>query len=179
MSLKQAGERYAATLLSLAKERNVEDKVRGDMDVLRDAFDVKELIEAVKSPIIEGDKKKNLLKAVFEGKVESITLDFLNLMIDKGRDKAMIDAMQSYIGLYNAHKNIKRVNITTASELEESDLESLKNKVKEKYFKDCELEIVHSVDASLIGGFVMEFDDQLLDASLKNSLKRLAVKYSN
>lgn len=179
MSLKQVGERYASTLLNLAKEKGVEDKVRSNMDILSESLKVRELSSALSSPIIDDAKKKSILKAIFDSKVEPMTINFLGLMIDKGREQAIGEAISSYISLYNADKNIKRVKITTASKLEESDFEKLKNRIKEKYFSNCELEIIHDIDEQLIGGFVLEFDDQLLDASIKNGLKKLSLKYSN
>ena len=179
MSAKQASVRYAQTLLVFAEEKNLEGKVREDAGMLLESLEHKGLWESIKSPILGNSKKKDILKAVFGGKIQEVSLNFLGLMVDKGRDGLIKEALHSYTDLYNKAKKIKHIKLSTATELSDEDFGKLTDRIKKKYFEDSTLEIQRVVDADLIGGFILEFDDKLLDASLRNSLKKLATKYSN
>ena len=48
--------------------------------------------------------------------------------------------------------------------------------VVEQQLKGKKIEQTTRVDANLIGGFVIKADDQLLDASIKNELKKLRLQ---
>ena len=70
-----------------------------------------------------------------------------------------------------AKKGIKQVEITSAKPLDKKNeheiLEELNKLVKGK------VEIKKKVDEQLIGGVVIQMEDQLLDASVKNNLDQL------
>ena len=47
-----------------------------------------------------------------------------------------------------------------------------------KYADKQQVELVEKVDPDMIGGFVLNVGDRQVDASLKNKLKALSVKFS-
>jgi len=67
-------------------------------------------------------------------------------------------------------KGIHVVKLTTANAITEELKAAIESKVKSSQgFPTVELETV--VDEKLIGGFVLEFDNKLVDASILNDLK--------
>lgn len=179
MFAKQASERYADTLLKLAKEQNSSDATNEDMGIIRQALRESELLEAIQSPIIPKVKKKELCNKIFNGKISGLSLGFLNLLIDKGREEIVLGATEAYTDLYYLEHNIVPIRITTASELNSADYDALIQKVKAQYLPDAKLEIDKSIDPNLVGGFILEFNNQRVDASVKNGLNKLTKIYSN
>jgi F-type H+-transporting ATPase subunit delta len=177
--MNQAAERYAETLIELAFEKKNEDQVRDDMQLVGQALSNQDLSSAILSPIVDDATKKQIVEKLFDGKIQAISLNFIKLIIDKGRDQLLQAAAEIYQKLYNERKGIQTVHLTTAAALTNEQFDTLKTKVKDKYFADKQLDIHHHIDESLIGGFVLEFNNQLVDASIKNKLSKLLNTYSN
>ncbi|MEG9512149.1 F0F1 ATP synthase subunit delta, partial [Saccharopolyspora indica] len=76
----------------------------------------------------------------------------------------------AFIEQYQALKGIHSVTLTTAVTISEEMKQAIQQKVKaEKGLGTVELET--KTDERLIGGFVLEFDNNLVDASILRDLK--------
>ena len=76
---------------------------------------------------------------------------------------------------YRETHGISQVEIVTASPLPEKTMEELKTAVQ-SHLDGRKLEYRERVDGSLIGGFTVKADSELLDASMKNELRKLRLK---
>ncbi len=179
MSMKQAAERYARTLLDLSFDQKIEEKVRRDIDFVGATLEHDQLEHSLMSPIIEGARKKKILKQLFESQIQNLSLKFLYMLIDKGREQLMIDALASFVKQYNERKGIQPVELTTAANLDKAAYKNLTDKISEKYFQGKQLEIRKHEDESLVGGFILEFNNQRIDTSVKGKLAKLLKSYSN
>src|SRR5436190_424124 len=107
MSAHSLATRYAKSLIQLSEEKGQLDKVFSDIKDIDRAFEgSRDLKLMFKSPIITSDKKLNVVKQLFEGKVSDILYRFLVLMINKGREKYFHEMVQSFIIQFNIIKNI-------------------------------------------------------------------------
>ena len=83
----RVAKRYAGALLELASEMKKVDEVASDMHLIRSSIsgshDLRLFFE---SPVIDHSKKKNVIRALFERKIDTLTLHFLLLLIEKGRE---------------------------------------------------------------------------------------------
>jgi len=86
MSIARIAGRYAKSLLDLAQDANKLDRVKADMDGFAEAVAVRDLKMMLKSPIITTDKKRAVIKEIFGGKVDELTMAFLNIVLTKGRE---------------------------------------------------------------------------------------------
>ena len=78
--------RYAQALLGLAKEQGSLDAVKADMElILRTLSQNSELRVLMQSPVIRAEKKHAILTELFSGKVEKMTMSFLQLLAKKHR----------------------------------------------------------------------------------------------
>ena len=170
MSVSRLSYRYAKSLLDLSQEQKVLDKVYNDMvDINETIAGSPDFNAMLKSPIINGDKKTKIVDAVFGDKVSDLTIQFLHLLIKKGREKDLAGIGQALVEMYNAMNNVKEVTIKTASTLGKATLDEIRKKVEEAN-KGEKITFKTEVDASLIGGFVLQYDDKLLDSSIKRKL---------
>lgn len=171
--------RYAKSLIDLAVESNQLEAVYADLVFLQFAIkQSRELVSLLRSPIITSDKKNKILEAVTNGRVGNLTAAFNKLLVQKGRENVLPEIVEAAIDQYNKLKGIYKVKLTTAQPIS-SDLEqSIVKKVEsEAGLKNIQLETV--VDDSLIGGFVLEFNNNLVDASILRDLKDIQKQFRN
>jgi F-type H+-transporting ATPase subunit delta len=169
--------RYAKSLIGLAIEKNQLEQVYNDMLFLQAATkQSREFVSLIKSPVIKADKKIAILDAVTAGRVSELTTAFNRLLINKGREAGLPEIITAFIEQYKAHKGIHTVKLTTAMPVSPAVESAIIEKVKsETALQNVEMET--AVDASLIGGFVLELGDTLVDASVAYDLKKIKSQF--
>lgn len=171
--------RYAKSLIDLALEKGQLEAVYNDMLFLQQAIrGSQELAGLLKSPIINPDKKDKILDAITAGKVSTITSTFIKLLIAKGREAYLGEIVTAFIDQYKAYKGIQTVKLTTAIPVSEELKKAIVDKVSaDRNLKNIEL--VTAVDEKLIGGFVLEIGDELVDGSIAFDLKNIKKQFQN
>ncbi len=169
--------RYAKSLLDLAAEQNIIEPVYADMKWLRNVCNTNpDFVAVLSSPIIKGDKKEAILKAVIDGRVNNLTGSFINLLITKTRESNLPEIVNAYIDQYNTLNNIQKVKLTTATPLSDDlkavIMQNVKTAIPSKTF-----EIETAVKDELIGGFTLETGGQLVDASILRDLKDIQKQF--
>jgi len=179
MQTPRLASRYAKSLIDLAIERGQLEEVYTDLQWLQAAIKgSRELVTLLRSPIVKSDTKKKIMEAVTTGNISALTAAFNNLLIAKGRESNLPEIVNAGIKLYKDHKHIQTVTLKTAIPVSDSVKEAIVAKVKEAGdFPSIELETV--VDPSLIGGFVLQAGDKLVDASIAYDLKAIAKQFDN
>ncbi len=177
MQNPRLASRYAKSLLDLAVEQKSLDATLQDMQQLHHICTVSKDFELMlRSPIIKGDKKLAVINAVLANQgISELTKIFIKLLVSKGRELNLPEVAEAFIAQYNIMKNIRTVKLTTAAPVNDTIKNSIKNKVKSFMPQDT-MNLETSVDPSLIGGFVLEVDDVLFDASVKKSLNEIRTK---
>jgi len=170
--------RYAKSLVDLAIERNQLETVYKDMQYLQSVCKSSpEFVNVLRSPVINPDKKQNILSAITDGKVSELTSSFNKLLISKTREEYIPEIITAVIGLYNEIKGIHTVKLTTATAISEELKQAIVAKMKaETSLQNIELET--SVKEELIGGFVLEFNNNLVDASIERDLRDIKKQFS-
>jgi F-type H+-transporting ATPase subunit delta len=163
--------RYAKSLIDLSIEKGQLEAVYADMKYLQELCKVsKEFVTLMRSPIVRNDQKNAILLALTKGKISEITTAFNKLLVKKGREGDLPEIAVAFVEQYNSMKGIHVVKLATATELTSELKAAIESKVsKAQGFPTIELETI--VDEKLIGGFVLEFDNKLVDASILNDLK--------
>ena len=179
MQNPRLAERYAKSLLDLATELNELSNVHDDIVLLQTICNKsREFVLMLSSPIINADKKFKILTAVTEGKVSTITQTFIKLLCNKNRESALPEILSSFILQYNKVKGIHKVKLTTATPISGTIKNSFIQKIEATTaIKNIELEA--KVDESLIGGFMLEMDGKLIDASILRDLKDVKKQFAN
>jgi len=169
--------RYAKSLLDLATEQNQVEAVYADMKWLdRVCKSNPDFTAVLSSPIIKADKKQVILKAVTDGRVAALTAAFVDLLVRKTRESNLHEIVNAYIDQYNLANNIKKVKITTASPLSDELRQVIMTNVKSA-MPTQSFEIETAVKDELIGGFTIETNGQLVDASILRDLKDIQKQF--
>jgi F-type H+-transporting ATPase subunit delta len=172
MTEQRVSSRYARALLTAAKEENATEKVLEDLGfiqrVARESKDFKRLIE---SPVIYNWQKKDILRELFESQISEVTLKFLLLLADKKREMLIFDIIEQYIKIFNELNNRLPISVVSAVPLSEELKKSISGRIAQWTGKTIIPE--YSVDDSLKGGIMVEIDDIVFDASVRNQLEVL------
>ncbi len=175
----RVASRYAKSLIDLAIEKESLDKVYEDMQFIQAIIkDNRDFAALLKSPVVAADKKQAIIEAVTKGKIGELTALFTNLLIRKGRESNFLEITQAFIEQYKSYKKIYTVKLTTASPVTESVKAEIVDKVKS--LSDMQnIELDTAVDESLIGGFVLQVGDKLVDASIAYDLNVIKKQFLN
>ncbi|MDD2960749.1 MAG: ATP synthase F1 subunit delta [Muribaculaceae bacterium] len=168
--------RYAKALYKYAEGSGATKQVYEQMKQLSESFvNAKALQTAVENPYLHvADKETVLLTA--SGAQKGSCVDKFILMIIKNNRVNYVRSMAiAYQDIYRKNNLISKVEISTSGELSELEISKIKQLV-EKYESGKTLEFSHNVDTNLIGGFTVKIDSKMLDASIKNELKKLRLK---
>jgi F-type H+-transporting ATPase subunit delta len=164
--------RYAKALLNSAADQGKLDQVRVDMDALLKIIrEVPELKNLLLSPVIEPSKKSAILVEVFKGKVDPLTLAFLQMNIKNKREEFIPSMARMFLEFYKEEKGIKSVTITTAVPVDAVTRTSLVKMIEDAY--NAKVELGENINDKLIGGFVLKIEDVQLDASVAGQLKKI------
>ncbi len=169
--------RYAKSIIDLAVEKDQLEVVYKDMLYLQSICkSSREFVSLLKSPVIKGDKKQQILDVVTKDKVSVLTASFNELMVKKGREESLPEIVNAFIDMYNNIKGIHKVKLTTAQPVSEE----LKQRIVDKFTATTSLqhiELEAAVNESLVGGFVLEFNNTLVDASILRDLKDIKKQF--
>ena len=173
----RVSHRYAKSLIDLALERGELEAIHADMvlvmNVVRENRDFELLL---KSPVVKTDKKQEILKAIFGGKVSVMTAEFMDIITRKRREGQLEAIASSFDGLYHKHKNILTAVITTASGIDAKLRAQVIAFVKENMHAEVELQ--EKINPELIGGFLLRVGDKQVDASIIRQIRNLEHSFS-
>lgn len=168
----KAATRYASSLIQLGIERNELEVIAADISLLGNTIDAShDLVLFLRSPIINKARKKEALNTIFKDKISSVTSSFLEILVKKGRESTIVDVVRAFKKLYNDHCGIIEVEITTASELDESQKNSLSQSLSKRTGK--KIVLMTKIDKSVKGGIKARIDDTVIDGTIEYKLEQL------
>jgi len=177
MSVQRIASRYSKSLITLAQEMNKLDEVKEDMKTFAAALESRDLYLLFKSPIVKAQKKAEIVKAVFDGKLSELTMNFILLLVKKGREPYFPEVVYEFLEQNKTLDHITTIKITTAEKVNDEALEAIKAEFLKSVNTDDNIEVETAIDAELIGGFVVEFGDRLYDASVRHKLASLKKEF--
>ena len=102
---------------------------------------------------------------------------FLALLALAGRLPLLVEVAGLFEQLRAEDQRVVRATVTSATALSASQVEDLRAALKRRFGREVELET--AVDASLIGGAVIDAGDVVIDGSIKGKLGRLEAALSH
>lgn len=183
--------RYATALLKLVEETGSGELVAAQVQVIEKALDeVPDFRRAVDDPAVAAVQKISLFEASLKDSMAQELHKFLELLIRNGRIGDVRLVLTTFVTEYYRSRHIKRTRLVVADpalldpeptpsdpvpvegSLRQAQRPALESRLRELIGKEtgCELLLETKVDPSLIGGFVFEVEDMILDASVSRQL---------
>lgn len=183
--------RYATALLKLVEETGSGELVAAQVQVIEKALDeVPDFRRAVDDPAVAAVQKISLFEAALKDSMAQELHKFLELLIRNGRIGDVRLVLTTFVTEYYRSRHIKRARLVVADpalldpeptpsdpvpvegSLRQAQRSALESRLRDLVEKQtgCRLILKTEVNPSLIGGFVFEVEDTVLDASVSRQL---------
>ena len=162
---------YARSLYQAAKEAGRVAQVREDLgDFVEATRQVPELDDLLRNPQLDRRAKVAAVEAVAGGS-EPLVLNFLRLLVEKGRAGDVGDVAEEFERMAAAEEGELSVELTTAYELSDEEARAIIGQIEERSGR--RVEATRDVDPGLIGGMVLQVGSRRVDASVRGRLEQL------
>lgn len=128
------------------------------------------------NPKVSAKEKAELLFSVAGGDVPDVLKNLANTLIENQRATLLPFISEHFERLQREHDGVVKALITSAFTLSDADKASLIDGLAKKYGKRVEAEV--KVDASLIGGARVQVGDDVIHASVRDTLDKMATALS-
>jgi F-type H+-transporting ATPase subunit delta len=163
--------RYSRALFQTALEKKILDKVNQDMIFISEICKFPETKEFLQSPIIVPSKKEAVFHKILGDNVEKITLSLIDLIVKNGRESFIPAIARVFIHETKKYKGITESILTTAVKVNEKVKKQINDLISEVF--KTKVELKENIDPEILGGFILQIDDNYIDASIKNKLRKI------
>jgi F-type H+-transporting ATPase subunit delta len=163
---------YAATLFDLALRHDGLEAFAGGMDIVVGLLDQNPSFRLfLETPRISDGEKKDLLKKVFDTVLPRPLLNFLQVTVDKRRQRLLGAIGEEFHALLDEHLGRAHVTVTLARALDSTGMEELSGKLSALLGMRA---IPHvRVKPEILGGVHLKTGDTVYDGTLRRRIKQL------
>jgi len=178
MQSHRAAIRYAKSLIELAKEQKALDDVYNDMQLFSAVVEQNRVFAVMlKNPIINHDKKRKVLHALFDDRMNKLTMLAFDLITKKNRESILAEIATEFQVQYNSFMGLQIAEIRTTITLDDDLKKKFNELVEEISGKKAMLNEI--IDENIVGGFVLNVGDKRLDQSIKTQLDNIKRELTN
>ncbi|MER3447493.1 MAG: ATP synthase F1 subunit delta [Candidatus Dadabacteria bacterium] len=160
-------------LIEVAKEGAILEKVTSDLEKFFKIISSQEEIKnALGSPVYKTEEKKSIVVDIGnELGFDEITVNFLNLVIEVGRFKALVKSQGPFMQRIKRASGRVKAEVITSVTPSDADLQKIKEALNRLVEKDVELTL--KVDPGILGGVIAKVEDRVFDGSIRTQLERI------
>ena len=129
------------------------------------------------NPKVSSKEKSELLFSVAGGNIPDVLKNLINTLVENQRAILLPFISEHFLRLRREHEGVVKALITSAFALSDVDKNALVDGLARKYGKRVEAEV--RVDASLIGGARVQVGDDVIHASVRDTLDKMAIALSH
>jgi F-type H+-transporting ATPase subunit delta len=162
--------RYARAIYEYAAEKGAETALLGQMQLLERNFSkFPTLRKVISDPTVTAEQKIQVLVTACDAHGNETLQQVIRLVVKNKRSGYMENIIRMYDEIYRKSKGIVTVQLTTVEPADDRIKEELLPVIAR--ITDGKVDFQTKTDLGLIGGFVLEIEDQRLDASVKEQLR--------
>lgn len=125
------------------------------------------------NPKVAQRQKVELFHSVTSGKLGDVVKNLIDLLIDRHRTVLLKLISEHFDRLKHEHESVLKARIVSAFPMSDAEKNEMVQALAKKYGKQVEAEVV--VDAALIGGANVEIGDEVIHASVRDTLQKMAI----
>jgi len=171
MNESRISVRYAKALFQSALEKDILERINLDMIQIKEICSVPDVKTILSNPVITPSKKTIILHGLFEKDLHELTMELIDLVVKNGRERYLPSIARVFVHETKKHKGVTESVLTTAVKVNPQ----IKNQVSgliEKLF-NTKVDLKENIDESVIGGFILKVEDNYIDASIRNKLRKI------
>ena len=168
----RVAKRYASALFHAGRRLGKTEAVQADLDGLVLLWQqTPALRHAMESPLVPPERKHGLMRRALEGKVDPLTLGFLDLLVEKRRESILPEVREEYLRQADAARGLIRAHAQVAVPIDDGQRAALVAGLERRTGKRIELTVETS--PAVLGGVLVRMLDTVIDGSVRGSLERL------
>lgn len=173
--MSRVAKRYAKALFELVIEQKCLEAVEADFKLLDDLLaGNKDFDIFLSNPLISESARFRGLKEIFEGRLSNLTMQFLLLLSEKKRLALLPDVAQNFRRLILDYRNTIEGELISAVQLLPAQVAQIQQNVEGMIGKS--VLFTEHISPEIIGGFVVRFQDVVIDNSIRCQLAKLREK---
>lgn len=173
--MSAVARRYAKALFALARERKQEEAIAAELNQVAELVRNPEIAVAWNNPLLTAAERRQLTRVLRQQlNLSELFGQFLEYLAEHKRLEALPSIRDHYERLLDEAANRTRARIVTALPLTEAELEQIVQLLRQRTGKT--VLATTAEDPSLVGGFVVEVEGKVFDASVANELNLLAAR---
>ena len=166
----KVAKRYATALAESSIDQI--DRTVEDMKAVNELiFQNEELKTFFLHPVVSLKDKKDTIESAFKDKISDTTYNFIGTLLDENRFNIFRTILEVFIRESEKIKNMQRVEIVSAVEVEEEEKQRLVTELSTKLNKNVLLN--YNLDKEILGGLVVKIEDRVVDLSLKAKFEEM------
>jgi F-type H+-transporting ATPase subunit delta len=166
-------KRYAEALIGVAEQSGGIDDYQQELQVIVELFNSQQEFKLfLLNPEIKTDVKKTMITNVFGGRAKKELVNFLALLLDKGRIRNLPGILVEYVKVADRLRNTLNMTIISAAPLDDMQISSILEKYKRLYHATG-TKINMEIDKNLIGGVKVRIGDKVVDGTITGRLESL------
>lgn len=168
----QLANKYARAIFEIAQDEKKLDAYDKDLaKVNDDIFSVPEAVSFFQNPLVPHKAKKDLLTKALKKEVSDTTMNFLMLLVDKGRIGIFTAIYEIFTALKNKAQGILIADVTSAFPLSRQQESMLIKKISA--LTDKKIRVRKHEDKKILGGLILTIGDKRIDGSAAGRLRSL------
>jgi len=164
-------EVYSEVLFELAEQMDCVDSVTDDLSCVAEILKAEpEFTAVLTSQTIKPSEKARIIRRVFGGRIDDLTVDFLSVLARRNRIGFLGGISDKYEMLVDVHHGRSLVEVTVAKALDDEQTKKLKAGLQDAINGKVKLSV--EVAPAIIGGIIINKGDTVIDNSVKAALQR-------
>ncbi len=157
---------YSKEFFLYIKDKNLFDEISSIISNIENSENFIDIKNFLFAPSVSLEQKINLLKIFTQNQ------DLLHIFSILGRKsmlKNLLPILKKILAIHSDEQNIKNVNVLSVVKMNDEQVNKISTLIHKEF--SCKAIINNQIDKSIIGGFVIEIDNYLLDLSIKKQLQ--------
>ena len=172
MADNRVAKRYAQALFTTAKRHDVIPSVEDDLAAIANQIkNDPSFRDFLYSPKVSREEKSKIIDKLFSDRVTIITMYLLRLLLTKRREAEIEGIREEFEALRRGYAKAVLVTFSSAEALPEDQRKKLIEKTKKLTGRAVEPSFL--VEPALMGGVKIEYEDIMLDGTVRGNLEKL------
>lgn len=170
--MESVATRYALALVKLAEENTSVDRLHVQLNALQSMLTTQpDWYAFLKNPFYTKAQKETFIQSIFPVETWGTLMSFLRLLLKNHRLIALPDILIEAIHLCETRLNLKHGRLVVASSLTEQQQKTIESALANHL--GITLHLTQHIDPTLLGGFRVDIDGKVYDASVLGKLEAL------
>lgn len=164
--------RYAKALFELAVERKILDTIQNEVRSFSQSLDDNLQFRLFFfAQDVSKKQKREKIEELMQDRVSNVFFNFVLVLLKKNREFIFPEIVKEFQSIVDKHHRKINALAITAQPLDEKSSSKLKSLLDKTF--DADVRIRNDIDASILGGIVVNVEGHVFDGSLQSQLARL------